>query len=431
MDLLSWSRHFRNLPGQGSLPIDAFLAAVEATGYEGYLSLEIFNDQFRAGSTRMVAVDGQRSLIAAMDDVARRRRARGEAGAQRPFLPERGQGIGVEFVEFAVNEEGAERLSALIGALGFSLAGRHISKDVAWWRQGGINLVINAEKEGFAHAYYLTHGSGVCAIGLRVDDAAATVARARALLARPFHQPVGPGELEIPAIRGLGGSLIYFLDRQSPLGRVWEIEFSPPLSCDATGDAGLRNVDHLSQSMEYDEMLSWVLFYTALLDVERTPALDVADPGGLVRSQVVETADGSVRIALNGTQSRRTMSGRFLSEFMGSGVQHIAFACDDLLATATRLKERGLETLPIPDNYYDDLGAKFALDPDFLERLRSAGALYDRDDGEYLQLYTRTFEDRFFLEIVERRQGYRGFGAANASIRLAAQARSARHAVPW
>ncbi len=431
MDLLSWSRHLRNLPGQGDLAVGDFLAAVEATGYDGYLSLEIFNDQFRAGPARAVAVDGQRSLVAAMDDVARRDRAGVAAGVDGPLLPERGRCRGIEFIEFAASEEDADRLSALFGALGFRLAGRHISKDVAWWRQGGINLVINAEKEGFAHASYLTHGPGVCAIGLRVDDAAATVARAEALLAKPFSQPVGPGELEIPAIRGVGGSLIYFVDERSGLARVWDIEFAPQAGTGAE-DGGLRTVDHVSQSMDYDEMLSWLLFYTSIFDLGRTPAQDVADPGGLVRSQVVQTADGGVRIALNGTQSRRTMSGRFLAEFLGSGVQHVAFACDDLLATAERLHARGLATLPMPDNYYDDLEAKFGLDPAFLERLRQAGALYDRDeDGEYLQIYTQSFDERFFLELVERRGGYRGFGAANASIRLAAQARSARPAVPW
>lgn len=431
MDLLSWSRHLRNLPGQGDLPVGDFLAAVEATSYDGFLSLEIFNDQFRAGPARSVAVDGQRSLVAAMDDVARRRRARGEPVPAAALLPERGHCRGVEFIEFAVSEEDAARLSALFESLGFRLAGRHISKEVAWWRQGGINLVLNAEKEGFAHASYLTHGPGVCAIGLRVDDAAATVARAEALLAKTFSQPVGPGELEIPAIRGVGGSLIYFVDERSGLSRVWDIEFAPEEGS-SREDGGLRTVDHVSQSMEYDEMLSWLLFYTSLFDLERTPTLDVADPGGLVRSQVVQTADGSVRIALNGTQSRRTMSGRFLTEFLGSGVQHIAFACEDLLATAARLRARGLAMLPIPDNYYDDLGAKFGLDPDFLEQLRQAGALYDRDDeGEYLQIYTKAFDERFFMEIVERRAGYRGFGAANASIRLAAQARLARQLGPW
>lgn len=435
MDLLSWSRHLRNLPGQGDLPVGDFLAAVAATGYDGYLSLEIFNDQFRAGPARAVAVDGQRSLVAAMDDVARRDPAGAAAGVTAgiagPLLPERGRCRGIEFIEFAASEEDAQRLSALFGALGFHLAGRHISKDVAWWRQGGINLVINAEKEGFAHASYLTHGPGVCAIGLRVDDAAATVARAEALLAKPFSQPVGPGELEIPAIRGVGGSLIYFVDERSGLARVWDIEFAPQAGTGAE-DGGLRTVDHVSQSMDYDEMLSWLLFYTSIFDLGRTPAQDVADPGGLVRSQVVQTADGGVRIALNGTQSRRTMSGRFLAEFLGSGVQHIAFACDDLLATVERLHARGLATLPMPDNYYDDLEAKFGLDPAFLERLRAAGALYDRDeDGEYLQIYTQSFDERFFVELVERRGGYRGFGAANASIRLAAQARSARPVVPW
>ncbi|MGH6947115.1 MAG: bifunctional sugar phosphate isomerase/epimerase/4-hydroxyphenylpyruvate dioxygenase family protein [Kiloniellales bacterium] len=430
MDLLSWSRHFRNMPGQGSLPVVDFLAAVEATGYQGYLSLEIFNDQFRAGSARTVAIDGRRSLIAAMDDVARRRHGVAGAGSTA-LLPDRAFCLGVEFIEFAVDEDGATRLARLFAALGFLPAGRHLSKEVTWWRQGNINFVINAEKEGFAHASYLTHGLGVCAIGLKVENAAATVGRAKALLAKPFTQPVAPGELEIPAIRGVGGSLLYFVDRKSEFGRVWEVEFEPLSGAATSGgarDAGLTTVDHVAQSMEYDEMLSWLLFYATLFDLERTPALDVADPAGLVRSQVVQTSDGSLRIALNGSQSHRTLSGRFLSEFFGSGVQHIALATGDIIATASCIEENGLRLLQIPDNYYDDLEARFALAPNFLEGLRRHGILYDRDDdGEYFQLYVRSLEERFFIEIVERRGRYRGFGAANASIRLAAQTRSSHH----
>lgn len=424
MDLLSWSRHFRCMPGQGGLDIAGFLAAVAATGYDGYVSLEIFNDQFRAGSARTIAVDGQRALLVAEDKVARRR-----APAGAGTLPGRARPLGVEFVEFAVDEDQGAALGRLFAGLGFTRAGRHVSKELEWWRQGEINLVVNCEKEGFAHASYITHGPSVCAIGLRVEDAQAAVARARALRAQPFRQPVAPGELEVPAIRGLGGSLLYFTDPGSALARVWDIEFRAAPAA-AEGGAGLLAVDHVSQSMEYDEMLSWLLFYTSIFAMEKTPELDIADPAGLVRSQVVQTPDRRVRIALNGSQSHRTMAGRFLSEFFGSGVQHIAFACADIFATAERLKARGLALLPIPANYYDDLEARFALDPDLVDRLRSAGMLYDRDEaaGEYLQLYTLPFAERFFFEIVERRNGYQGFGSANAAIRLAAQTRVGRGA---
>jgi 4-hydroxyphenylpyruvate dioxygenase len=175
--------------------------------------------------------------------------------------------------------------------------------------------------------------------------------------------------------------------------------------------------------MHYEDMLSWLLFYSSLLDVRKTPQLDITDPGGIVRSQVVETADGTLRIALNASQSVRTQSSRFLNEYFGSGVQHIAFSSDDIVATAKRLKANGVETLPIPENYYDDLEARVDLDATRLAELKANNILYDRDEhGEYLQLYTRSFKDLFFIELVERR-GYKGFGAVNASIRLNAQSR--------
>jgi 4-hydroxyphenylpyruvate dioxygenase len=254
--------------------------------------------------------------------------------------------------------------------------------------------------------------------------------RAKQLLDQPFRQAVGPGELDIPAVRGLGGSLVYFIDPKSELGAVWDIEFEP-IGGPMQADAGLTAVDHISQSMYYEEMLTWLLFYTSLLDVAKTPEQDVMDPAGLVKSQVVQSANGRVRIVLNGSQSQRTLSSRFLSEFFGSGVQHIAFATDDLLATVARLKANGVTLLPIPENYYDDLAAKTELGPERVATLQANNILYDRDgSAEYLHAYTQTFDDRFFFEIVERR-GYRGFGAANAPIRLAAQTRLARHpAIP-
>ena len=421
MDYLSWSRHFRNLPGQGDLPLLDFMEALGATGYEGLLSLEIFNDQFRGGSARSVAIDGRRSLINLFDRLGERtgRRPRGAAA-----LPPRTAVRGTEFIEFAVDEAAVPSFEAMLKGLGFRHAGRHVSKSVARWNQGAINIVVNSEKEGFAHAFNITHGTSVCAIALRVDDAGAALDRAERLLDQPFRQAVGPGELEIPCVRGLGGSLIYFVDAKHGLDRLWEVDFaqvdSPPAA-----EAGLAAVDHIAQSMQYEEMLTWLLFYTSLFDLAKTPQQDVIDPGGLVKSQVVQSADGSLRIALNASQSSRTLSSRFLAEAFGSGVQHIAFATGDILASARRLAANGVKLLPIPPNYYDDLEAKTDLAPERIEELRRHNILYDREGGaEYLQAYTRTFEDRFFFEIVERR-GYQGFGAANAPIRLAAQARLA------
>ncbi len=421
MNALSWSRHFRNFPGQGELPLLDFMAVLQATTYDGPLSLEIFNDQFRAGSARGVAVDGQRSLLFLLDELRIRN---GTGSSLRAALPPRPAVTGTAFIEFAIAESDAPSFEALLRGLGFARAGVHKSKAVTRWSQGAINFVVNTEKDGFAHAFNITHGTSVCAIGLAVEDAAATLRRAQSLRDKPFHQAVGPGELDIPAVRGLGGSLIYFIDHKSELGRVWDIDFEP------TGEpgtgAGLVVIDHISQSMHYEEMLSWVLFYTSLLALQKTPEQDVLDPGGLVKSQVVQSSNGALRIVLNASQSERTQSSRFLAEAFGSGVQHIALATADLLSTVARLSENGIELLPIPDNYYEDLESKTDLAPERIHQLRTHNILYDSDGaGEYLQAYTRSFDGGFFFEIVERR-GYVGFGAANATIRLAAQTRLAR-----
>jgi 4-hydroxyphenylpyruvate dioxygenase len=427
MDVLQWSRHFRCFPGQGDFPLVDFMEAVADTGYQGPLSLEVFNDEFRAGSPRGVAVDGRRSIIYLLDQM------RGRADRlvlDLPRLPPRSRCLGVEFIEFAVDDESEAELTRFIGALGFELRGRHKSKAVTRWAQGGINLVVNSDNDGFAHSYQISHGPSVCAICLQVESAAATLDRAEKLKDVPFRQPVAPGELEVPSVRGLGGSLLYFVDPMSELRAIWDVDFNPVAPSNRTREAGLTVVDHISQSMHYEEMLSWLLFYTSLLDVTKTPQQDVNDPGGVVKSQVVQTADGALRIALNASQSQQTLSSRFLSEFVGSGVQHIAFATQDIVATVRRIRENGVQMLPIPENYYDDLEARTDLSPERLDVLRENDILYDKDEsGEYLQAYTQNFQDRFFFEIVERR-GYKGFGAVNAPIRLAAQARLTRKPEP-
>src|SRR4051794_1285640 len=416
LDVLSWSRHFRCFPGQGDLPVATFVEAVLATGYAGPLSLEIFNDQFRAGSAVRTATDGLRSLILLEDEV----RGAASAAPAVPLQP-KAKSRGVGFIEFAVSEEKARDLAALFGQLGFRKTGAHRSKDVERWSQGNIELVINCEPDGFAHSHYITHGPGVCAIAIDVDDAAKTMTRAEALKAHTFYQPVGPGELEIPAIRGVGGSLLYFLEAA---GKNWDTDFEA-LRSDPAADR-LGSVDHISQSMPYDEMLSWLLFYTGILDLQRLPQMEIADPVGLVQSQALINGNQSLRVILNGSSATRTLSARFINEFFGSGVQHIAFTCDDIFATVADMRSRGADFLKIPDNYYDDIEAKYDLDAATMTALRDNQILYDREgDGEFFQIYTHTFDDRFFFEIVQRRS-YQGFGAANAAVRLAAQTREAR-----
>jgi 4-hydroxyphenylpyruvate dioxygenase len=423
MDLLYWSRHFRNMPGEGDLPVADFMRAVAATGYNGPLSLEIFNDQFRGGSPKSLSIDGRRSLIYLMDQV---KRSEPGIAINVPEMPDRITVNGVEFIEFAANEAEAQELAGLLTTMGFSEAARHKNKDVTLYRQGGINIVINTEKEGLAHSAYIVHGTTAYAMGLKVEDAAATVARARALGADPFEQRPGPGELAIPAIRGVGGGVIYFIDGKSDLARVWEIEFEP-VGDGAATDTGLLAIDHVAQTMNYEEMLTWLLFYTSIFRTRKAPMVDVIDPSGLIRSQAIENEEGTLRLTLNGAENRKTLAGHFIAESFGSSVQHIAFTTSDILAVAEAMQASGFTPLSISPNYYDDLEARFGLDPALADRLRAENILYDRDEhGEFFQLYSRNYGEGFFFEIVERKGGYKGYGAPNAVFRIAAQKRQIR-----
>lgn len=417
MDLLSWSRHFRNLPGQGDLQIVPYVAALRSRGFDGIWSLEIFNDRFRASPATTTAVDGMRSLRLLEDQVMRRL-----APNKPALLPPRVQCHGIEFVEFAANEEEVEPLGRMFAALGFSQVGKHRSKDVTRWNQHGINFVINSEPESFARAYDSVHGASVCALGVSVNNVDAAMQRAQSLQIGIFTQPVGPGEMRIPSVRGVGGSLVYFMQSGGE-GDVWEHEFITLPAPDSPRDAGLTRVDYVAQTMQYEEMLSWLLYYLSLFDVAKTPQVEIADPLGLVYSQAVESPDRAFRMTLASSAAAQTLSSRFLQGFMGAGVQHIALRTNDIVATARRLREYDLEILPIPPNYYEDLMARFGLEPEVAEQLAEFNILYDRDgQGEFFQLYSRAFAKRFFFEIVERRN-YSAYGLANAPIRLAAQSR--------
>ncbi len=413
MDYLGWSRHFRCMPGQGEFPLDDWAEAIRRIGYQGYWSLEIFNDRFRAGSASGVALDGYRSLRLL------------EGGIEHPAstaaaLPPRARPSAIEFIEFAASHEEAEALGAMLRPLGFRPTARHRSKDVTRWTQGDLNLVVNCEPEGLAHSFDVVHGASVCAIGLALDDVPGTLARADAMRIPRFEQALAPDEWPIPSVRGVGGSLLYFVDAASREA-MWAHEFPHPL--EPAGEARLIAFDHIAQTMQFEEFLSWLLFYVCLFDVRKTPQLDIADPMGLIQSQAVETPDSGVRFTLNGSLAHQSLSSRFIQNYFGAGVQHIAFACDDIFAAVDAGIAGGLERLEIPRNYYDDLAARWGLDPALVERMAARDILYDRDgEAEYFQFYSRAFARRVFFELVERRD-YTGYGAVNAPIRLAAQAR--------
>jgi 2-desacetyl-2-hydroxyethyl bacteriochlorophyllide A dehydrogenase len=231
--------------------------------------------------------------------------------------------------------------------------------------------------------------------------------------------------MQVPAIRNLDESLIYFVDDKA----IWETEFelAPEAALVA---ATLLDIDHIAQLMPPAQLPSWLLFYHSVFGFEPTQPLDIADPAGLIQSQVVESPGQRVRIVLNTSQNQDTLASRFLTEYIVGGIQHIAFATDQIFEVAAKFVQQGISVLPIPENYYDDLEARFDLDKDLLSQLKKYNILYDRsDDGEFFQIYTQTIANRFFFEVVERRN-YESYGASNTPVRLAAQARLSQPRYP-
>ncbi len=174
--------------------------------------------------------------------------------------------------------------------------------------------------------------------------------------------------------------------------------------------------------MKYEEMQSWLLYYVSTFKMEKSPVVDVADPAGIVHSRAIESPEGEVRLNLNGAETGRTFAGAFLAEQHGSGVQHIAILTEDIFETSALLAASGFPRLTISPNSYADLQTAFGLEVELVQKLREGNILYDRNGrGDYFQIYSVPIFDGFFFEIVERRNGYAGYGARNELIRLAAQ----------
>lgn len=304
---------FPHFPGQGGLDVPGFVRAVLASGYAGPLSLEVFNDDFRSAPARLNARDGLRSLILA--------EAEAGGGAGLPPVPALD---GVEFLEFAVDGVAGGDLAALLGSLGFRHAGRHRSKAVDLYRQGGINMVLNREQDSAAAEHFQQHGPSVCAMALRVDDVPSTLTRAEALLCPRWQERVGAGECEIPAVRAPDGTLVYLVEAGQP---SWEDDFD--LLPGADGPAAVTGIDHIVQALPAGRMDGFVLFWRAVFGLLPQPQLETPDPYGLALSRALVSPGGRVRLALNASDSRGTATGRFVST-AGAGVHHIALSAPDI-----------------------------------------------------------------------------------------------------
>jgi 4-hydroxyphenylpyruvate dioxygenase len=294
---------------------------------------------------------------------------------------------------------------------------------VTLYRQGGINLVLNADPHSFARTQFLEHGVTACAIGLQTEDPIRALNRATALQCPRFDSPIGPNEVQMPAIRTPAGGLIYFVPAELGPNGPFEIDFALARDAEESGDdSGLTTVDHIALGLPIDQLDTWILFCRAVLAMQPGDSLELSDPFGLIRGAAVATADRRVRLVFNASASRRTSTARAVAAMGAGGVHHIALGCRDIFETVTRLRSNGVAFVPISPNYYDDLLARLQIDPELVERLRSLGILYDRTaGGEFFHIYTRSFADHFFFEIVQRTGSYDTYGASNAPARMASQ----------
>ncbi|MGH3318620.1 MAG: bifunctional sugar phosphate isomerase/epimerase/4-hydroxyphenylpyruvate dioxygenase family protein [Streptosporangiaceae bacterium] len=425
LDVLNWSRHFRNFPGQGGLDVAGLTAHAIRAGYEGPLSLEVFNDVFRQSPADRTAVDAFRSLVALEEATARlvstethataargEHWEHGEHGEHGPVLvapPAPVVPSGFAFVELSTTS--ADELDGLLSALGFTRLGQHRTKPVALWEQGAARILINAGHgagHGADHRFGLTRLS---TLGLESANPETSVARAAALGSPVLPRSKAADEVELNSISAPDGTEIFFCRTGEPDHSSWTADFEP--TGHAARPPAISRVDHVALTQPWRYFDEATLFYRSVLGLEPYDSLDVLDPHGLLRSRAVSSADGLVRLALNVPPA--SASGT------DAPTQHVAFRTDDILTTAHRLHEGGAEPLRVSPNYYDDLEARYELDAGFANQLREFGLLYDRSgDAEFLQLFTLT-QGEVFFEVVQRIGGYDGYGAANAPYRLAAQ----------
>lgn len=423
MDVLQWARHHRNFPGQGQLDVLGFFEQVLRSGYTGTLSLEIFNDVFRATPNRRTALDAMRSLLY-LESAVRDRRVAARETAPVPVLfdpPAAVDLTGFAFLEFGVDETAAQELGLMLRQLGFVRYGRHRTKAVELWRQGQIRLVLNAQADSPARVRFEQQGPCVCALGLATPKPLQAAERGSAFLSARCDSPRGAQELELPAIVAPGGSILQFV----PADQAIEVDFVEEASAESPG--GMLAIDHVAMGLAVEQLDTWTLFSRAVLGLDRGESLELADPFGLIRSGAVMNRDRTVRVVLNVSLSDRTRTARQVQATgtAGGNVHHIALSCDDIFSAVASLRNRGARFVAISPNYYDDLLARLGLDETLVRRMQALDILYDESErGRFFHAYGEPFRDRFFFELVQR-EAYDGYGAINAPARMASAAQGA------
>ena len=329
--------------------------------------------------------------------------------------------VGFEFIEYTAPNP--ELLGELFGQLGFTLVARHRSKDVALYRQGRVNFIVNREPDSFAQSFARVHGPSACAFAIRVKNAATAWQRALALGAKPWHGPVGPMELNIPAIQGIGGSLIYLVDRYPGNAgnlTIYDVDFVPVDGVEQSpAGTGLLDVDHLTHNVYAGRMDVWAQFYEKLFDFREIRYFDIKGRKTGLTSRALVSPCGKIRIPINEPRDRKSQIQEYLDAYHGEGIQHIALSTADIFATVEALRARGVRFLDTPDSYYERVDARVPGHGEDLARLRrdrilidGEGVDKDRREDKLLQIFTETVIGPIFFEIIQRK-GNEGFGEGN------------------
>jgi 4-hydroxyphenylpyruvate dioxygenase len=322
---------------------------------------------------------------------------------------------GFEFVEYTAPDPKA--LGRLFESMGFVAVARHRSKDVTLYRQGGVNFIINAEPDSFAQSFARIHGPSICAIAFRVKDAAKAYKRAIELGAWGVQGKVGPMELNIPAIKGIGDSLIYLVDRYGERGSIYDVDFdfveggeqSPP-------GVGLTYIDHLTHNVHRGRMAEWADFYERLFNFREIKYFDIEGKLTGLKSRAMTSPCGKIRIPINESSDDKSQIAEYLSAYHGEGIQHIALSTDGIYDTVEALRQHGVPFQTVPDTYYEQVDQRLPGHGEDVPRLARNRILIDgaptKGGGLLLQIFTDTVIGPIFFEIIQRK-GDEGFGEGN------------------
>ncbi len=333
---------------------------------------------------------------------------------------------GFEFIEYAAPDPAA--MGALFVRMGFKPIARHRRKNVVLYRQGGINFILNAEPDSFAQRFARQHGPSICAIAFRVNDAKAAYERALSLGAWGYAGTAGPGELNIPAIKGIGDSLIYLVDRwrgkgdaqPGDIGNIgfFDVDFEPLQGI--TGDAiepegfGLTYIDHLTHNVHRGRMAEWAGFYERLFNFREVRYFDIEGQVTGVKSKAMTSPCGHIRIPINEEGNEKAgQIQEYLDKYHGEGIQHIAMGAKNLLATVDQLKASGVKLLDTIDTYYELVDKRIPGHGEDVAALKARKILIDGKAGELLlQIFSENQLGPIFFEFIQRK-GDQGFGEGN------------------